>query len=392
MEKFSAYREQASRYSQFLQAHAVANSISSMQPFLTPVPPLGSDLLAKATLPIRYPLAVIRTALVLVLALVYVLLVQGICLVFLPVASLYQLFTHLFTFILARTALFILGFLWISPEQFNRKRGRGVKLAETWNIKAGDIIVSNWASWIEILWLATQYNPTFVIPIVECLPETPAASRTGTPISHKPGRRTGTGSANIQMADRALVTRIPIAGFRQLSLLSMIAYTGGVPELGGPSFALEEIRRSAKGPVVVFPECTTSNGRGLLRFADVFRTYVPAKGYQVFIMSARFDPPTPTSPTLTHPIPSLTINPFSHLFSICTSISPAELSIRLLAPSESPSSPLFVASEILADYAGEDQLSETCANLIAQMGKMKRTGMGWEDKCNFLQFYRGKSS
>lgn len=47
-----------------------------------------------------------------------------------------------------------------------------------------------------------------------------------------------------------------------------------------------------------------------------------------------------------------------------------------------------MASEILSDYSGDDQLSETCAILIAQMGKMKRTGLGWEDKSSLLELYR----
>jgi hypothetical protein len=105
----------------------------------------------------------------------------------------------------------------------------------------------------------------------------------------------------------------------------------------------------------------------------------------------RYDPPALLAPTLTHTIPSSTWNPLSHLFWLNTSLSAAEISIRLLAPSESPGSQIFIASEILADYSGDDQLSETCATLIAQMGKLKRTGLGWEDKSNFLEFYRGKS-
>ena len=52
------------------------------QPFLTPVPPLSNDVLAKALLPFRYLLGVARTLLVLGLALIYLVLVQGICLVF----------------------------------------------------------------------------------------------------------------------------------------------------------------------------------------------------------------------------------------------------------------------------------------------------------------------
>ncbi len=51
-----------------------------------------------------------------------------------------------------------------------------------------------------------------------------------------------------------------------------------------------------------------------------------------------------------------------------------------------------MASEILAGYSGDDQLSETCASLISQMGKLKRMGMGWEDKTRFFEFYKGKGS
>ena len=39
---------------------------------------------------------------------------------------------------------------------------------------------------------------------------------------------------------------------------------------------------------------------------------------------------------------------------------------------------------------GDDQLSEVCAALIAQLGKLKRIGMGWEDKRLFLDFYKSK--
>ncbi len=90
---------------------------------------------------------------------------------------------------------------------------------------------------------------------------------------------------------------------------------------------------------------------------------------------------------MSHSISSLTLNPLSHVFKLTTSIVPLTMSIRLLAPSESPSSGSFLASEF---SSGNDVLSETSAGLIAQIGKMKRVGMGWEDKAAFLEFYRGK--
>jgi hypothetical protein len=41
---------------------------------------------------------------------------------------------------------------------------------------------------------------------------------------------------------------------------------------------------------VVFPECTTSNGRGLLRFADAFKgltSDIPVRGWNVWVMCVR---------------------------------------------------------------------------------------------------------
>jgi len=44
-------------------------------------------------------------------------------------------------------------------------------------------------------------------------------------------------------------------------------------------------------------------------------------------------------------------------------------------------------SKLASHPDGQDALSEAYAVLIAQIGKMKRTRMGWEDKVAFLDFY-----
>ncbi|TFK43630.1 hypothetical protein BDQ12DRAFT_675302 [Crucibulum laeve] len=374
MEKFSAYRDPG----------------TGIQPFLTPVPLLGPELLANITLPLRYLVGILRTSLILASLAIY-LLVRGLCIVFIPVPILHHAVTHLFTYIIGHTILFLVGLFWIPVESVTRKRGRAPNTAESWNPRAGDVIVSNWVSWIEVVWLAIKFNPIFVLPVCECLPTPPTFSRSSTPITHTPGRRTGTGSANIQSPGRSPAARIPIIGFREVSLLSIIRSTGRTPLADSGSMqSFEEIRKKSSRPLVVFPECTTSNGRGLLRFADVFHQNIPVKSYQVFVMCVRYDPPTSLSPTMTHPIPSNVFNPLAQIFTLTTSLSPLTISIRLLAPSESPGSQLFMANEVISGSSDEDQLSESCAALIAQIGKLKRTGMGWEEKCGFLQFYAGK--
>ncbi|KAG6918922.1 hypothetical protein DXG01_010577 [Tephrocybe rancida] len=223
-----------------------------------------------------------------------------------------------------------------------------------------------------------------------------ASSQDSAPITHTPGRRTGTGSANIQ-APRKTNPLVPILGFRTVSLLAIIGMTGRIPpsshaKNSNPPRTLEDLRKNADRPIVVFPECTTSNGRGLLRFAKVFHQEVPVKKHQVFVIGfeRRYDPPTTMTPTPSLSIPSPSINPLPHLFSLASSLTLPAISIRLLAPSESPSSQLFIVSEIITDSSNDDQLTEVCAALVSQIGKMKRTGMGWEDKASFLEFYRGK--
>lgn len=104
---------------------------------------------------------------------------------------------------------------------------------------------------------------------------------------------------------------------------------------------------------------------------------------------SRYDPPTRFAATLAHTIPTA-FNPLSHVFSVAASLAPQAVSIRLLAPSESPSSQLFLASEVLSGSNETDPLADACAALIAQIGKMKRTGMGWEDKISFFDLFHAK--
>ncbi|KAF7433159.1 hypothetical protein PC9H_005108 [Pleurotus ostreatus] len=377
MEKFSAYRDPG----------------TGIQPFLTPVPPSGSNVLATLLLPFKYAIAAVRTLLVLVLLAVYTVDVLGICAILHPIAPIHRVVTGLLTSLLTRSALFIIGLTWIPVERVSRKRGRGKPVANAWYPKAGDVIVSNWVSWIELLWLACRYNPIFVLPVFDPLTvTTPTPGRDGI-VTHTPGRRTGTGSANIA-STRQASPQGTFRGFRVSSLLEMILLTGRVPPYDSaattPCMKFDDIQKQADRPIVVFPESTTSNGRGLLRFSNVFpKEQVPTKKFGVFIMCVRYDPPTDFTPTLSCPIPS-SFNPLGHLFALTTSLTPLSISIRLLEPADSISSQLFMVSEVVPDAANEDVFVSSCAALIAQLGKMKRTGLGWEDKASFFEFYRAR--
>ncbi|KAF8308797.1 hypothetical protein DL93DRAFT_2086438, partial [Clavulina sp. PMI_390] len=388
MEKYSAYRDAG----------------TGIQPFLTPLAPASaSGPLDIALVPLKYLFGTLRVLLCLITLLLYVVIVQGICLLFYPIAPLHRILSSIFTAIIARLSLLFMGFYWISVTMTPRKRGRAAKdaLNESWSPRTGDLIISNWASYVEILWLAFRFNPTFVLPIATPPPQTEVESPSPSRVT---GRRTGTGSANVSLPTTASTprSRSAIQGFREVSLLKILASTGRIPPFGidnssTPPRSLEDIRKSARGPVVAFPECTTSNGRALLRFAQVFGDDVklPVKQYGVYVMSVRYDAPTTHSPTLTLSLPppssSPIPNPLAHLFS--TALNPASrVSIRLLPPSESPSSGSFIVSDIVTSGGSDRELlREACEALVAGLGKLKRTQLGWEEKAGLMQVYYGSS-
>lgn len=130
-----------------------------------------------------------------------------------------------------------------------------------------------------------SFDPIFVLPVAPA-PTAIAENMSG------PGRRTGTGSAAINKS--GTMQRTAITGFHRVSLVKILSSLGTTPSTNGLPLEgakpLEAIIKTADRPVVVFPECTTSNGRGLLRFADVFdpATPIPVKAFRVFVMCARY--------------------------------------------------------------------------------------------------------
>lgn len=119
-----------------------------------------------------------------------------------------------------------------------------------------------------------SYNPTFLLPIHA--PPALSPSDLGT-AGTATGRQTGTGSAQITLPSISNVAQTPLLGFKPMRLYQIIGLTGQTPldffdayhqggEGAGKLYSLREAREKIYGPLVVFPEGTTSNGRALLRF------------------------------------------------------------------------------------------------------------------------------
>lgn len=126
--------------------------------------------------------------------------------------------------------------------------------------------------------------------VVSCPSDAPTStqSTSSNPVTHTPGRRAVSAA---QLANsKSDSSPIPVVGYRVVSLLSLISLTGNTPipvaQQGHKPSSLEKICKEASQPVVLFPEGTTSNGRGLLRFAKD-DLVLPEKS-KIFILCVRF--------------------------------------------------------------------------------------------------------
>ena len=145
-------------------------------------------------------------------------------------------------------------------------------------------------------------------------------------------------------------------------------------------------------PVVVFPECTTTNGRGILPFSgSLLTTPVTTK---IFPISLRY-----TAPDITTPVPGTYL---SFLWNLCSGpthcirVRIAEsvrnhktAQVEAIREDRGSSSDTLLGSE---DGEGtktsERRVLDQVADALARLGRVKRVGLGVEDKQNFIKSYK----
>ncbi|GAA5892480.1 hypothetical protein JCM6882_005626 [Rhodosporidiobolus microsporus] len=346
MEKFSRWRDPG----------------TGVQPFLPPLPasaePLA-PLLRILLTPFAAALGGARTLVIVLLLGAQLVLVEGVLQVFSAIPPVYAPLSRACNASIARLVLAVLGVLWIKVETVQLKRTGRSPPQVPFDPKKGDVIVANHSSYLDFLYLAFRYNPTFLLPVVS--PTSPTK----------------------------------IAGFRRVSLVQAILACGSLPQQradGGES--LEEALRRSSGPVVLFPEATTSNNRALLKLAEVGPASPSAAGgktvsARVFVLAFKYPAPTRLSPSLTYPIPSATTFglPLSHLYALTSLPSVYTFTIRRLHASESPR--LTLSSTTAGNPKREEW--EALGETLAGTARLKRVGgPGWVEKGAFLDFRRAK--
>ena len=125
------------------------------------------------------------------------------------------------------------------------------------------------------------------------------------------------------------------------------------------------LRANPKRPVVVFPECTTTNGRGILPIAPSLLD--APRETPIFPVSLRY-----TAADVTTPVPG------SFVRFLWNFLSRPHHSIRIrIARSELGSK--------ADDVGGEKKLLDRVADALARLGRVQRVSLGIKEKCAFVQ-------
>lgn len=158
------------------------------------------------------------------------------------------------------------------------------------------------------------------------------------------------------------------------------------------------LKRHPNRPIVVFPECSTTNGRGILPFSPSLLT-VPSSS-KIFPVSLRYTPADITTPIprtyvtfvwnlLTKPTHCIRVRIAE---SVTTSDPISQKSpyttrfLRNIHDDTTSSSETLIGSEegeILS--IGEKQKIDTVAEALARIGRAKRVGLSLRDKEGFIK-------
>ncbi|KAK3811457.1 MAG: hypothetical protein J3R72DRAFT_463406 [Linnemannia gamsii] len=355
MEKFSRWRDQG----------------TGIQPFLPPVPANADhspiQKVFTAVLMIIKPVTgIVKLILVGILSLAFVLL-ETVGLIFTPVAPLHRLYHRLISTVFIRAILILLGFFWIKNETVTLRRGRSsgagsrAQASSRRTTPSGELIVCNWSSYIDILYLAFRFDPVFT-----------------------------------QMYSTTLTVR-------QITLWEALRQAGSYPELSPPEGVetlplldfVKDMHKKGSGPVVIFPEGTTTNNRAILKFVPIFKDWsVPETSIEIKIMALKYDYQK-FAPTFTVGLDNS--YRFGHLFRTCAQFSNT-LSVKTLAQDESPSNAHFSAIEGLSSTPSgaasgvvepveEDSLGSVMINLMGRMTRFRKLGLNVKDKADFLDYF-----
>ena len=154
------------------------------------------------------------------------------------------------------------------------------------------------------------------------------------------------------------------------------------------------IRQYPHQAIVVFPECTTTNGRGILPFSASLLTAPPTS--KIFPVSLRY-----TAADITTPVPGMYWSFLWNLLSKpthCIRVRIAESTYNTAIPNAhielmqedraSSSDTLLGSDEGESSSSSERKLLERVSEALARLGKARTVGLTVKDKIGFVNAYK----
>lgn len=129
------------------------------------------------------------------------------------------------------------------------------------------------------------------------------------------------------------------------------------------------VSRNPQRVIVVFPECTTTNGRGILPLSPSLLSAPPAT--KIFPVNLRYTPPD-----ITTPVPGYYVSFLWNLLSQQTHC----IRVRVAEAVYNTAKPTDGAAENVEEQKVLDQVGEA----LARLGRVKRVGLTVKDKAEFV--------
>lgn len=244
-------------------------------------------------------------------------------------------------------------------------------------VKKGDLVLANHSSWIDLLILSYLHpGVKFVVPVIADSDRQQAQPAKQAGQASRRTAKKNAMSANTRMVAptspltlSSATVEIAILGYAVLPLTSAISFVGHLPPSTSQISStihpdLESVLKSSSTPLVVFPEVVTSNNRALLTCS--LPSTSPPSAKTCVVTTIKYSPASPTSTTSVYSVPT---SKLSHLFNI----------LLLSLPYRS----VAVRQAVLPRQSAEDW-SEQVAGIMSTIARLKRTGLGWGSKKEFL--------
>eukprot|EP00842_Homolaphlyctis_polyrhiza_P006551 jgi/Hompol1/6898/HPOL_005117-RA len=302
-------------------------------------------------------IAIVRIVLLALLSLLLLVLdLVAFALGFLPTAQ--HAWRRLIYGLIGRLALGVIGFWSISTTTVSLRRGASSSSTGSLNrTRSGNgskkrkpghkvkIVIANHTSYLDVLYLAYRYAPMF--------------------------------------------THVSASGkIRLISFWQALFTAGEYPNLEDEqdSMTLNELiahasSKSQVAPIVIFPEGTTSNGRGILKFLPVFKDFVADSNVLFELVGFKY--------IYGDWCTCYTVGSRGVHFLWTLTRFANTLDVRILLPSE-----VALSTDPLADSGSleEDPAGSQLSSQLAQMLRMRKVSKNAVDKQSFLDFYNEREA